>query len=712
MENHALYRWCSCVVTCLLVWVMCACVGFRTVETTPGFSLLSKAGAFRAETPSLALECSKTLQFRVLYKKQGSWITLSPKRDLPSGISAELGDHQAISFTLRSVPSHYQTVTTAFGEARQISVAAADSAGIVGLSLDLIFPKDFTDTVILESRFKNSQSSRPITISEITEARIRLLPGDHAGPEDIRFWSLQGGGYAWGKDWMIPVRADFSQDNYTGPKGNGDGGGTPIVDLWRPDMGVAMALLDPRPVLAWLPVSTDHLGRAEAKVVTRPLATIAPGADYAAPPVMIVAHERDFYDAVARYREVMDRLGVHVRHDYVPGDFAPAWCTWGLKRKFTVPQLLEKLPQMKAMGIKDFIIDDGWFDNFGDWEPTRQKFPRGEADMKALIKKVHAEGLSFRLWWSPGSVDPGSNIDKGHPDWYILDKTGHREKAAWNACYICPAYAPARAYTRALVTRFVKAWSVDAFKLDGDDLNHAPLCYNPAHHHVRPEESFEQWPLMFQDIRETAQAIHKDFRAEFCPCGITPTFQMSAIFEQPTDSDPYDYQVTSRVKFLKALLGPHSPVLQEYVGLKGFYDVPYLEARLKHRVDLYARGIGTGEVPSTFSPVLAKPHADWTAIYNTYRPAEGEYLNLYDIRWETPEGHVIRKEDKLFYGFFTETPGESFAGTVHLRGLDKARHYEVKDYVANRGLGEVSGPVADIPVKFQDGLLLVATPAP
>jgi alpha-galactosidase len=197
---------------------------------------------------------------------------------------------------------------------------------------------------------------------------------------------------------------------------------------------------------------------------------------------------------------------------------------------------------------------------------------------------------------------------------------------------------------------------------------------------------------------------------EFCPCGITPTFQMLAIFEQPTDSDPYDYQVTSRVKFLKALLGPHSPVLQEYVGLKGFYERPYLRERLKAHVDLYARGIGTGEVPSSFSPVLAKPHAVWTAIYNAQRPAEGEYVNLYDIRWENPEGHVIRKGEKLYYGFFTQTPGDTFTGTIQLRGLD-ARHYHVTDYVAGRALKDVSGPTADLPAKFQDSLLLVAEPS-
>jgi len=674
-------------------------------------ALLAYRGGFRAETARLAIQSSTKLQLRVFLKNRSDWVTLSPEKGLPSCTSVKLEGQTAITFAISGPPSLQQGIHTRYGEADQVSVPATDSAHRVGLSLRLIFPQDLPDVVILESHLKSLRSSPALTISEFDQAAIRLAPLGYSGSNPRFFWSLQGGAYEWGKDYVLPVRADFFQDNSTGPKGNGNGGGTPLVDLWRPEMGVAVALLDRALELSWLPVRSDHRGVADLRVVTRPQANLSPGNDYTPSPVMIVAHQLDFYDAVVRYREVMDRLGLHVAQNYQPGDFAPAWCTWGFKRKFTLAQLEEKIPQMQATGAKDFILDDGWFDRFGDWEPAPQKFPGNEADMKAFIGKIHSANLTFRLWWSPGSADEGSELDKHHPEWFILDKSGHREKASWDAYYLCPAYAPVQAYTRALVTRFVKDWSVDAFKLDGNDLNHAPLCFNPAHHHRRPEESFEQWPGLLRQISETARSIRPNFRIEFCPCGLTPTFQLSAIFEQPTDSDPYDYQVTSRVKFLKAQLGPHSPVLQEYVGLRGFYDAPYLADRLKAGVDLYPRAIGTGEVPSTFSPVLAKTHADWTAIYNTYRPAEGEYLNLYDIRWETPEGHAIRKGDKFFYGFFTQIPGRNFTGTVQLRGLVAGREYQVLDYVRNQTLDHVVGPVAELPVKFSDGLLLVAIPA-
>jgi len=110
-----------------------------------------------------------------------------------------------------------------------------------------------------------------------------------------------------------------------------------------------------------------------------------------------------------------------------------------------------------------------------------------------------------------------------------------------------------REFTRGLVTRFVNDWSVDAFKLDGVDLNHArsALIRRTT---TRGRRLLRAVAGPVPGISDTARATRKDFRMEFCPCGITPTFQTISIFEQPTDSDPFDYQVTARVKFLKALL--------------------------------------------------------------------------------------------------------------------------------------------------------------
>jgi len=63
------------------------------------------------------------------------------------------------------------------------------------------------------------------------------------------------------------------------------------------------------------------------------------------------------------------------------------------------------------------------------------------------------------------------------------------------------------------------------------------------------------------------------------------------------------------------------------------------------------------------------------------------------------------KGDRLYYAFYAK----SYQGPIPLRGL-AARPYRLRDYVAGRDLGRVSGPTASLPVAFEKYLLLEAAP--
>jgi alpha-galactosidase len=74
---------------------------------------------------------------------------------------------------------------------------------------------------------------------------------------------------------------------------------------------------------------------------------------------------------------------------------------------------------------------------------------------------------------------------------------------------------------------------------------------------------------------------------------------------------------------------------------------------------------------------------------------------VYDI----PEAHVIQKADTFYYAFY----GKDWSGAVELRGLDKGS-YRVYDYVNQKDLGRVTGPVGTIDVAFKEHLLVECTP--
>ena len=84
-------------------------------------------------------------------------------------------------------------------------------------------------------------------------------------------------------------------------------------------------------------------------------------------------------------------------------------------------------------------------------------------------------------------------------------------------------------------------------------------------------------------------------------------------------------------------------------------------------------------------------------------PGANTWATLYDIGFDRPEAHAIRKDGSIYYAFFARR----FRGQVQLRGLAQ-QMYCVRDYVAGKALASVQGPQADLPVTFMGHLLLEA----
>jgi alpha-galactosidase len=96
----------------------------------------------------------------------------------------------------------------------------------------------------------------------------------------------------------------------------------------------------------------------------------------------------------------------------------------------------------------------------------------------------------------------------------------------------------------------------------------------------------------------------------------------------------------------------------------------------------------------------------WLSIYKDKMLSQGEYLgDLYDIGFDRPETHAIRKSGNLYYAFYAP----EFKGKVELRGLE-GRAYTIHDYESGRDLGKVEGPAASLDVQFAQHLLLEASP--
>ena len=56
----------------------------------------------------------------------------------------------------------------------------------------------------------------------------------------LDYWSFSGASYADRRDWVQPLHDGFDQRNFMGMNATDYGGGTPVVDVWRRDCGLAV----------------------------------------------------------------------------------------------------------------------------------------------------------------------------------------------------------------------------------------------------------------------------------------------------------------------------------------------------------------------------------------------------------------------------------------------------------------------------------------
>ena len=84
--------------------------------------------------------------------------------------------------------------------------------------------------------------------------------------------------------------------------------------------------------------------------------------------------------------------------------------------------VMELAKAAAAAGMKEFVIDAGWEDNYGDWGIDKKKFPNG---LKPVFDYIKSLGMKPGLWVSVGSASPESKVYKEHPEWFVIGKDGN-----------------------------------------------------------------------------------------------------------------------------------------------------------------------------------------------------------------------------------------------------------------------------------------------
>lgn len=647
---------------------------------------------------TLSLEFDSTMRSRIGYR--GVSLTA-----FEAGESLRLAGGTLIDdFTLSR--RRDQRVRGPHGPGRQTELHGSASGAIERHVSVTLFDR-YPGFALIEIAYRNL-GSQPLAVAGWRAATHNLV----AHPRGA--WSYSGASFPDRRDWVQPVEPGFEQANFMGMNGSDYGGGTPIAVVWRPDAGIAVGHVETVPRLVSLPVSAQP-GGTRIGISGEEPALLAPGATLRLPASFIMVHSGDHFRPLDTYRRFMAERGLSAPR--VPqSSYAPIWCAWGYERNFTTEQILATLPKAKSLGLDWAVLDDGWQTSEGDWTVDRGKFPRGDADMKAFADRIKAAGMKPRLWFSPLAVDPGTALLRDHPDMLLLDRDGAAQNVTWwNAFTLCPAYPPTVDFFRGQIRRIIGDWGFEGLKLDGQHLNGVAPCYNPAHRHTRPEESFEKLQDFWQALYDTAIAINPEAVIEICPCGDSFAFHNIPAMNNTPASDPESsWQTRLKGKTFKALMGPSAPFSGDHV-------------ELSDRGDDFASAFGVGAILSTkftwphdtdqptdtlppggfvLTPQKEALWRKWIALYRERMLPQGRYLGeLYDIGFDKPEGHVVAARGKLHFAFFADT----WDGPIELRGLGPGRH-ALSDGFTGRPLGSATRGANRVHAAFDHFLLVVAAP--
>ena len=739
--------------TALLVFQLAGCQ--NKTATPPAAPVAAKVSVIDVKfssdgvvihTPEAEFTLSPAGALTASLRKQGTSVTLDAK-SIAAAQVVTLAKKEYPGAVLDTAKATVRDVTGKLGSlGKQIEVTGKIPETDLEETLTLEFYDAFPNLALLSLRLHNT-GPKEVSLNNVVLQRHSFASAELPDKNTHPLWTFEGASLKWGKDEMFPVPTKFSQENPFGaPVLVKDdlghvGGGIPVVAFWSRNVGEAIGHIETLPLVLSIPVQTTKDGRVEAGVAIPAETILKPGDVYSTPRTFLAVYAGDFYEPLKMWSDAIDKEGLS-RPANNDENYAVAWCGWGYEFGVTPKQMLDTVPKLKELGIHWATLDDGWFNNYGDWQPRQPDFS-GPA-MADMVKKFHDQGIKVQLWWLPLGVEDGkfgyggrkfvvSDVLKEHPDWLVLDQQGKPARMARNLATLCPALPEVQAYYKQLTERFIRDWGFDGHKLD--NIYTPPLCYNPKHHHKSPYDSVYAMGDVYKTIFETTRALKPDSVTQSCPCGTPPSLAWFRYMDQAVTADPVgSIQVRRRVKMYKALLGPRAAVYGDHVELTRITN-----ASTDNEQDLgsdFASTLGTGGVLGTkftwpdygpkFKNVFLSPDKDahwkqWISLYNDKMLSKGNFLDLYVYGFDVPEAYVIEKDERMYYAFYAPAPPDQthmgqgkaghWSGEVELRGLS-AKNYRVADYVHHQDLGTVTGPTAKLKVEFADYLLLELSPAP
>lgn len=223
---------------------------------------------------------------------------------------------------------------------------------------------------------------------------------------------------------------------------------------------------------------------------------------------------RDFSERTRSVYALEDRI--------LAESFEPFWCSWTdwASDDIGADMVLENVKIGLGVGVRNFIIDDGWFGpgldtayetplNIGDWRPDPAKFP----DMRGLVRRVEALGGRALIWCAPHAVGPAADCLADRRRLLLAPASGEPVLGETQFYSLCFMNAEARQVMSDVCVRLAEEYGFHGAKYDLFNWIPDLRCASPHHEHDL-DSALTGLRLMLEDADRRVREVSPDYIVE------------------------------------------------------------------------------------------------------------------------------------------------------------------------------------------------------
>jgi alpha-galactosidase len=344
--------------------------------------------------------------------------------------------------------------------------------------------------------------------------------------------------------------------------------------------------------------------------------------------------------------------------------------TWEPFYKEVNEKLVMELAKAAAdAGMKEFIIDDGWQDSYGDWGIDHKKFPNG---LKPVFDYVKSLGMKPGLWVSIGSASPESKVYKAHPEWFVADIEGKPtslhapvDKEKFTACFGTGWYG----YIKDILIKMAAEYGIEYYKLDFSVVTSAYTydhnqsgCYSTTHdghkdHNESLFTNYERLWKLFDELHDARPQLFID--CTFETLGATQAIDYSLVKHAEGDwlsnfAGAEGEKTDIRIRNMAWWRSPAMPATALVIGNPQMQD-PGWETHIKSIAGALPIMLGDPRKLSVDDTKKYRFYADWLQLMETNydimsfrqdlpgfgEPMEGMWDGFQRINTESKSGGII-----------------------------------------------------------------------